>query len=86
MLGNKGFVLNQSWPAYDEALTKDDTVTIVVQVNGKLRAEFAASADSSQDALTETALNLDKVKPFLAGKTVKKVVVVPKKLVNIVVG
>jgi leucyl-tRNA synthetase len=86
MLGNKGFVLAQRWPVYDEALTKDDTVTVVVQVNGKLRGEFTAAADATQDALREAALGLDKVKPHLAGKSVKKVIVVPKKLVNIVVG
>jgi leucyl-tRNA synthetase len=86
MLGNKGFVLNQAWPAYDDALTKDNTVTIVVQVNGKLRGEFLAPVDASQDALREKALSLDKVRPFCEGKTVKKVIVVPKKLVNIVVG
>ena len=85
MLGNKGFILNQAWPSYDEALTIDGTVTIVVQVNGKLRAEFSAPADSMQDTLREKALSLDKVKPFCEGKTVRKVVVVPKKLVNIVV-
>jgi leucyl-tRNA synthetase len=86
MLGNTGFVLEQTWPAYDETLTKDDTVTIVVQVNGKLRAEFSAPVDATQDSLREAAMALDKVKPHLFGKTVKKVVVVPKKLVNIVVG
>ncbi len=86
MLGNKGFVIAQSWPVYDDALTKDDTVTVVVQVNGKLRAEFSAAADATQDSLREKALSLDKVRPFCEGKTVKKVVVVPKKLVNIVVG
>jgi leucyl-tRNA synthetase len=86
MLGNKGFVIAQSWPVFDDALTKDDTVTVVVQVNGKLRAEFSAAADATQDSLREKALSLDKVRPFCEGKTVKKVVVVPKKLVNIVVG
>jgi leucyl-tRNA synthetase len=86
LLGNKGFVLNQDWPAYDVALTIDDTVTIVVQVNGKLRAEFSAHVNVTQDVLKEKALSLDKVKPFIDGKAVKKVIVVPKKLVNIVIG
>jgi leucyl-tRNA synthetase len=86
LLGNKGFVLNQNWPKYDIGLTIDDTVTIVVQVNGKLRAEFSAPVNVTQDALKEKALSLDKVKPFIDGKAVKKVIVVPKKLVNIVVG
>jgi leucyl-tRNA synthetase len=61
-------------------------VTIVVQVNGKLRAEFSAHVNVTQDVLKEKALSLDKVKPFIDGKAVKKVIVVPKKLVNIVIG
>jgi leucyl-tRNA synthetase len=84
-LGNKGFVLNQSWPKYDESLTIEDTVTIVVQVNGKLRGEFSASAAATQDYLKETAFSVEKVKPHLEGKTIRKVIVVPGKLVNIVV-
>ncbi len=86
MLGNKGFVLSQTWPAYDEALTVDTTVTVVVQVNGKLRGEFSAAAGATQDRLKELALSVDKVKPHIEGKTVRKVIVVPGKLVNIVVG
>jgi leucyl-tRNA synthetase len=85
-LGNKGFVLEQSWPVFDEALTVESTVTIVVQVNGKLRGEFSAPMDATQDQLKETALQVEKVKPHLEGKTIRKVIVVPKKLVNIVVG
>jgi leucyl-tRNA synthetase len=85
-LGNKGFVLNQPWPVFVEALTVDDMVTIVVQVNGKLRGEFNAPVDATQEQLQETAMQVDKVKPHLEGKTVRKVIVVPKKLVNIVVG
>jgi leucyl-tRNA synthetase len=86
MLGNKGFVLNQTWPAYDEALTVDTTVTVVVQVNGKLRGEFSAAAGATQDQLKEAALSVEKVLPHLAGKTVRKVIVIPGKLVNIVAG
>jgi leucyl-tRNA synthetase len=86
MLGNKGFVLNQKWPVYDESLTVEDTVTIVVQVNGKLRGEFSAPAVSTREQLEEAALSVDKVRPHLEGKTVRKVIVVPGKLVNIVIG
>jgi len=86
MLGNTGFVLNQKWPVYDEALTRDDSVTVVVQVNGKLRGEFTAPADASKEHLETSARNVDKVKPHIEGKTVMKVIVVPGKLVNIVVG
>ncbi|HMD69100.1 MAG TPA: leucine--tRNA ligase [Chitinivibrionales bacterium] len=86
MLGNKGFVLNQKWPDYDEALTKEDAVTVVVQVNGKLRGEFSAPVNSTQEILKETAMSVEKVKPHIEGKSVKKVIVVAGKLVNIVVG
>ncbi len=84
-LGNKGFVLNQKWPVFDEALTIDDTVTIVVQINGKLRAQFSAAIDASQQSLESAARDLEKIRPHLEGKRIKKVVVVPKKLVNFVV-
>jgi leucyl-tRNA synthetase len=85
-LGNKGFMLNQAWPSYDEALTVESMVTVVVQVNGKLRGEFMASVDATQDELKQAAMAVDKVKPHLDGKSIRKVIVVPKKLVNIVVG
>ncbi|MGB7568273.1 MAG: leucine--tRNA ligase [Chitinivibrionales bacterium] len=85
-LGNKGFVLNRQWPVFDEALTRDDTVTIVVQINGKLRAQFSAAIDASQQELESAARDLEKIKPLLEGKTIKKVIVVPKKLVNFVAG
>jgi len=84
-LGNAGFLLNQSWPDFDEALTVDSTVVIVVQVNGKLRAQFNAPADATAQDLEASARALDKVKPHIEGGTIKKVVVIPKKLVNFVV-
>jgi len=61
-------VLNQAWPVFDEALTVESTVTIVVQVNGKLRGEFSAPIDATQDQLKESAMSVDKVKPHLEGK------------------
>lgn len=84
-LGNSGFVLNQVWPSFDDALTQDDTATIVVQVNGKLRGQFNAPVAASQLDLETQARLLEKVKPFIDGKAIKKVIVVPKKLVNFVV-
>jgi leucyl-tRNA synthetase len=84
-MGNTGFVLSESWPVFDEALTVEDTVVIVVQVNGKLRGQFSAPAGATPQELEACARASDKVKPHLDGKTVKKVIVVPKKLVNFVV-
>jgi leucyl-tRNA synthetase len=84
-LGNKPFLLNQTWPVFNESLIVDDMVNIVVQINGKLRAQFPATIDASREALEAAARDCEKVKPYLEGKTVKKVIVVPKKLVNFVV-
>ena len=85
-LGKSGFMLEQQWPVYDEALTAAEELTIVVQVNGKLRGNFTVAPGVSEEQMRSTALGVDKVKPHLEGKTVRKVIVVPGKLVNIVVG
>ena len=85
-MGGKGFLLDQPWPDYDAALTVTEQLTIVVQINGRLRGEFRAIPGTAQDDLRKTALSLDKIQPHLEGKTVRRVVVVPGKLVNIVVG
>ncbi|MDG5815115.1 leucine--tRNA ligase [Chitinispirillales bacterium ANBcel5] len=84
-LGEKGFILNTQWPQYDESLVKESVVTVVVQVNGKLRANFKASRETSRNELEQMALSQEKVKAHTEGKTIKKVIVVPGKLVNIVV-
>lgn len=84
-LGHDGSVLNAGWPGYrEDALAKDD-VQVVIQVNGKLRSRFLAPVDSKDDALKETALGDEKIQKFINGKTIRKVIVVKKKLVNIVV-
>jgi leucyl-tRNA synthetase len=84
-LGEKGFLVQAAWPSWDESNTIDSVITIVVQVNGKLRGDFQAERNMSKDDLEKTALNLEKVKPMIEGKSVKKIIVVPGKLVNIVV-
>jgi leucyl-tRNA synthetase len=84
-LGEKGFLIHAPWPAWDESLAMDDMLTVVVQVNGKLRGQFSAPLDATNDQLQKAALENEKVVPHLAGKTIRKVIVVPGKLVNIVV-
>jgi leucyl-tRNA synthetase len=74
------------WPKYDPALLVEDTLELPVQVNGKLRDVIRVKADASQAEIEAAALASGKAKPFLDGKTVRKVIVVPKKLVNLVVG
>jgi leucyl-tRNA synthetase len=74
------------WPKFDPALLVEDTLEIPVQVNGKLRDVIKVPAGADNAALEAAARSSEKVKPFIAGKTIKKVIVVPKKLVNIAVG
>jgi leucyl-tRNA synthetase len=85
-LGHTDLVSAQSWPKYDPALAKEDTVEIAVQVNSKVRGRINVSAGADKAALEAQALADPKVKEWLEGKTVRKVVVVPGRLVNIVAG
>jgi leucyl-tRNA synthetase len=72
------------WPKFDPALLVESEIEIPVQVNGKLRDVIKVAASAAPAELEAAALINDKVKPFLEGKTIKKIIVVPKKLVNIV--
>jgi leucyl-tRNA synthetase len=78
-------VWERKWPVADSALLRSDTVTLVVQVNGKLRDRIEAAADAPQEELLRLARESDKVARYLDGKEVVKEVVVPGKLVNLVV-
>ncbi len=73
------------WPSYDPALTSEEELTIVIQVNGKLRSRITVSVDESEEKIKEMALADEKTQKFLEGVKVVKVIAVPKKLVNIVV-
>ena len=83
--GHRGFLARQSWPAFDPELAREDKVTVVVQVNGKLRDRFEADAGTAEDEIKATALGLERVSAAVAGKTVRKVICIGNKLVNIVV-
>jgi leucyl-tRNA synthetase len=72
------------WPKFDPALLVESVIEIPVQVNGKLRVVIKVPADITQADLETAAKNSAEVKPFIDGKTIKKIIVVPKKLVNIV--
>ena len=80
-----GDLLDTTWPNMDESALARDEVQYVVQVNGKLRDHLTAPATADNAALQEMALALENVKRFTDGLTVRKCVVVPKKLINIVV-
>ena len=73
------------WPTYDENKTVEDTYEMVVQVNGKVRGKITVATDTTKEEMEELAKNIDNVKVHTADKQVLKVIVVPKKLVNIVV-
>jgi leucyl-tRNA synthetase len=85
ILGRTGPVFRQPWPKYDEELEKEDAAEVVLQVNGKLRGRLSVAFGADKAALEKAALTDPKVMPFLEGKQVMKVIVVPDKLVNIVV-
>ncbi len=83
-IGNKKSVCVAEWPVADKSLMSDDEVKIMVQVNGKIRGSFMASVDSSDADLEAKAREVKEVKSWLEGKSVVKIIVVPKRLVNIV--
>ena len=85
MVEGTGSLLKAPWPKYDAALAAYDELAIPVQLNGKLRGQVVVPADVTDDQLEQAALANDKVRTWIAGKQVVKVIVVPKKLVNIVV-
>jgi leucyl-tRNA synthetase len=85
MLGNNDTIAYEKWPEYDEAKTKDDSFEMVVQVNGKVRGKIEVSTDTSKEEMEALAKEIDNVKVHTDGHEIVKVVVVPKKLVNIVI-
>jgi leucyl-tRNA synthetase len=84
-LGHDEPVFRHAWPKFDPELAKDDLLEIPVQVNGKLRAHIHAPHGTSKEELEKLAFANEKIKPFVEGKQIVKVVVVPDRLVNIVV-
>ncbi|MGZ8136927.1 MAG: class I tRNA ligase family protein, partial [Methylococcaceae bacterium] len=84
-LGHKEVIVNVSWPQVDETALVQDSLELVVQVKGKLRSKIVVSANASADEIQAIALSDEHIKRFIEDKPVKKVIVVPKKLVNIVI-
>lgn len=85
VLGHTTTLAYQAWPKFDPALLVEDRVEIPVQINGKIRAKLMVAADLDQAGLEKLALTDPKVIEQITGKSIKKIVVVPKKMVNIVV-
>jgi leucyl-tRNA synthetase len=84
-LGANKLIAHAEWPSWDPELARDETITIVVQVNGKKRDELQVSRDTAKDELERLALASENAQRFIDGKRPKKVIVVPGRLVNIVV-
>ncbi len=85
VLGHVGTVSYEAWPTYDESKLVSDTITIIAQVNGKLRARIDVPASISKEEMLETAMAHENVQNFVSGKEIVKTIAVPGKLVNIVV-
>ncbi|TWT08487.1 leucine--tRNA ligase [Planococcus sp. CPCC 101016] len=85
-LGHEGSVSYENWPQYDESKMVDDEVEVVVQVNGKVKTKLTIAKDSTKEQLETAALADEQVQKASDGKQVRKVIVIPGKLVNIVVG
>lgn len=85
ILGNSGMLTNYPWPDYLEELTSRNEIEIVFQINGKIRSKASVPADISKEEMEKTAFNDERVKELAQGKEIKKVIIVPGKLVNIVV-
>ena len=79
-------ILNAPWPVVDESALKQDSIDYVVQVNGKVRGKVTVPADADRAAVEAAALDHENVRRFIDGVAVRKVVVVPGKLVNVVAG
>jgi leucyl-tRNA synthetase len=84
-LGHKRSVVQQPWPQWDEEAAAEEKQLIVVQVNGKLRNRIYMSPNATSEELEEAAMADERIKTFIGDKPVRKVVVVPGRLVNVVI-
>ena len=86
VLGGDGLLVDQHWPTFDPALLVEDMITLAVQVNGKMRGTIEVAADADKEACEHAALALPTVKVQMEGKQLRKVIVIPGKIVNVVAG
>ena len=84
VLGNKPSIFETQWPKFDESLIKEENVSIVIQVNGKLRDKILVPSSASEDSVKDLVLKSEKVAKWIEGGNVKKIVFLPDKLMNIV--
>lgn len=84
-IGGQGSIHESEWPKYEDKLAKTSAITLVVQVNGKVKDKVEVDAESTKEELEKAAKESEKVKQAIEGKTIVKTIVVPGRLVNIVV-
>jgi leucyl-tRNA synthetase len=85
VLGNKNSIFLESWPKPDKDLLKEDRINLIIQINGKVRGQAEIQAGASEEEAKAIAISQEKVKNWVAGKEIKKVIFVPDKLINIVI-
>jgi len=85
LIGGKGFVEQLNWPSLDESLLKDEVSQVVVQINGKLRDQIVVRTGANQDEAMKLVEASEKLKPFITGKKIVKIVYVPGKILNLVI-
>ena len=86
LLGHETMLTQTPWPTVDETLLTSDTITIAVQVNGKVRATITLPADANKETAEEIALSDPKIQRAMEGKSMRKFIFVPGKIVNVVAG
>jgi leucyl-tRNA synthetase len=84
-LGYEETLVDKPWIEWNRELVESAAITVVIQVNGRVRSQVLMDSDSNEEEMKEAAFSDEKIKSYIAGKEIKKVIVVPKKLVNIVV-
>ncbi|MDH3416493.1 MAG: class I tRNA ligase family protein, partial [Gammaproteobacteria bacterium] len=84
-LGHETALIDVPWPSVDETALAEDLIEVVVQVNGKLRGRISVAVDADKDTLAAAAMADENVQRFIDGKEIRKTIVVPGRLVNIVV-
>ena len=84
-LGFKKSIFTFSWPTYSQSIAKADVVTLAIQVNGKLRETLEVPADIAEEELKQLVLENPRIQKYIGGKEIRKMIVVPKRLVNVVV-
>jgi leucyl-tRNA synthetase len=84
--GYGSMLADETWPSWDEDLAREEMVTLVIQVNGKVRDRLDVSADITSDQATELALGSEKIKSWIDGQEVQRVIARPPNLVNVVLG